>query len=52
LLVEVEVPIVNLIDEIDSILSLKFSTDDFFGLIRRCFNVGRIDHSGAGLKPR
>ncbi|HEY9603399.1 MAG TPA: AAA-like domain-containing protein [Allocoleopsis sp.] len=30
--------IVIFIDEIDSVLSLKFSTDDFFALIRACYN--------------
>ncbi|MGI0489739.1 AAA-like domain-containing protein [Pantanalinema rosaneae CENA516] len=30
--------IVIFIDEIDSILSLNFSTDDFFALIRDCYN--------------
>lgn len=43
LLVEVETPIVIFIDEIDSILSLKFPSDDFFALIRTCFNR-RADH--------
>jgi WD40 repeat protein len=38
LLVEVQTPIVILIDEIDSILGLKFDTDDFFALIRNCYN--------------
>ena len=38
LLVEVKQPIVILIDEIDSILGLKFPTDDFFALIRTCLN--------------
>jgi WD40 repeat protein len=31
-------PIVIFIDEIDSILSLNFSTDDFFALIRSCYD--------------
>ncbi len=31
------------IDEIDSILSLKFSVDDFFNLIRFCYNQRAID---------
>ena len=30
--------IVIFIDEIDSVLSLKFPTDDFFALIRACYN--------------
>ena len=34
----IEQPIVILIDEIDSILGLKFPTDDFFALIRTCLN--------------
>jgi WD40 repeat protein len=31
------------IDEIDSILSLRFSLDDFFGLIRFCYNQRAVD---------
>ncbi|PSN80532.1 hypothetical protein C8B47_06125, partial [filamentous cyanobacterium CCP4] len=31
-------PLVVFIDEIDSILGLAFSTDDFFALIRTCYN--------------
>jgi len=31
-------PIVIFIDEIDSVLSLPFATDDFFALIRACYN--------------
>jgi WD40 repeat protein len=38
LLAETEQPLVILIDEIDSILALKFATDDFFALIRSCYN--------------
>ncbi|MGF1932867.1 MAG: AAA-like domain-containing protein [Nostoc sp. ChiQUE02] len=38
LLVEVSQNIVIFIDEIDSVLSLNFSTDDFFALIRNCYN--------------
>lgn len=38
LLPQVPEPIVIFIDEIDSVLSLKFSTDDFFALIRGCYN--------------
>ncbi|MBD2567409.1 AAA-like domain-containing protein [Anabaena lutea] len=38
LLAQVSAPIVIFIDEIDSVLSLKFSTDDFFALIRACYN--------------
>lgn len=44
LLVEIQSDIVIFIDEIDSILSLKFPTDDFFALIRTCFNR-RADHA-------
>jgi len=35
--------IVIFIDEIDSILSLNFSVDDFFALIRFCYNQRAID---------
>ncbi|HIK19226.1 MAG TPA: AAA-like domain-containing protein [Leptolyngbyaceae cyanobacterium M33_DOE_097] len=38
LLAQITEPIVIFIDEIDSVLSLKFSTDDFFALIRTCYN--------------
>lgn len=38
LLVEVTSNISIFIDEIDSILSLNFNADDFFGLIRACYN--------------
>jgi CHASE2 domain-containing sensor protein len=31
------------IDEIDSVLSLKFTIDDFFGLIRFCYNQRAIE---------
>jgi AAA-like domain/GUN4-like len=43
LLVEVQDNIVIFIDEIDSVLSLKFPTDDFFALIRACHNQ-RVDN--------
>ncbi|QIR38217.1 hypothetical protein HCG51_16860 [Tolypothrix sp. PCC 7910] len=43
LLVEVKENIVIFIDEIDSVLSLKFPTDDFFALIRACYNK-RVDN--------
>jgi hypothetical protein len=43
LLVEVCQNIVVFIDEIDSVLSLNFSTDDFFAWIRACYNQ-RADH--------
>ena len=32
------------IDEIDAILQLDFSTDDFFSLLRACYN-SRAEHS-------
>ncbi|NEP11686.1 MAG: ABC transporter substrate-binding protein [Symploca sp. SIO2C1] len=38
LLVQVSHNIVIVIDEIDSVLSLNFSTDDFFAFIRACYN--------------
>ncbi|MBW4565904.1 MAG: AAA-like domain-containing protein [Mojavia pulchra JT2-VF2] len=38
LLLEISENIVIFIDEIDSILSLNFSTDDFFAFIRACYN--------------
>ncbi|MBK1988247.1 AAA-like domain-containing protein [Sphaerospermopsis aphanizomenoides BCCUSP55] len=38
LLSQISAPIVIFIDEIDSVLSLNFSTDDFFALIRACYN--------------
>ncbi|MBH8572950.1 AAA-like domain-containing protein [Nostocaceae cyanobacterium CENA369] len=38
LLVEVTDKIVIFIDEIDSILSLQFNLDDFFAVIRDCYN--------------
>jgi WD40 repeat protein len=38
LLVEIEQDIVIFIDEIDSVLGLKFPIDDFFALIRACHN--------------
>jgi tetratricopeptide (TPR) repeat protein len=38
LLVEMSQSIVIFVDEIDSILSLNFSSDDFFALIRDCYN--------------
>ncbi len=38
LLVEISLPIVIFVDEIDSVLSLNFSNDDFFALIRDCYN--------------
>ena len=43
LLVEIEENIVIFIDEIDSVLSLDFPTDDFFAFIRACYNQ-RVDN--------
>jgi WD40 repeat protein len=43
LLVKVTENIVIFIDEIDSVLSLNFPTDDFFALIRGCYNL-RVDN--------
>ncbi|WP_392476715.1 AAA-like domain-containing protein [Nostoc sp. C110] len=43
LLVEIGENIVIFIDEIDSVLSLNFPTDDFFALIRACYNK-RVDN--------
>ncbi|MGM0456027.1 MAG: AAA-like domain-containing protein, partial [Cyanobacteriota bacterium] len=39
LLKQTQAPLVILLDEIDSILALKFATDDFFALIRTCYNL-------------
>ena len=38
LLARVSQPIAIFVDEIDSVLSLSFSVDDFFALIRECYN--------------
>jgi AAA-like domain/GUN4-like len=43
LLVRVKEPIVIFVDEIDSVLSLKFPSDDFFAFIRACHNQ-RVDN--------
>jgi hypothetical protein len=43
LLAEIPQNIVIFIDEIDSVLSLDFSIDDFFALIRACYNL-RVDN--------
>jgi signal transduction histidine kinase len=43
LLVEIQQNIVIFVDEVDSVLSLNFSTDDFFALIRACYNQ-RVDN--------
>ncbi|MGB3787627.1 MAG: AAA-like domain-containing protein, partial [Phormidesmis sp.] len=37
-------PVVIFLDEIDSILSLEFDTDDFFAVIRECYN-NRADNA-------
>jgi len=42
-LTELKQSIVIFIDEIDSVLSLDFSTDDFFAFIRSCYNQ-RVDY--------
>ncbi|MFN6463908.1 MAG: AAA-like domain-containing protein [Nostoc sp. DedVER02] len=38
LLTEIQQPVVIFIDEIDSVLGLDFPIDDFFALIRACYN--------------
>ena len=43
LLVKIQQSMVIFIDEIDSVLSLNFSTDDFFAFIRACYNQ-RVDN--------
>ncbi|MHC5755820.1 MAG: AAA-like domain-containing protein, partial [Nostoc sp.] len=43
LLNEISENIVIFIDEIDSVLSLNFPTDDFFAFIRSCYNL-RVDN--------
>ncbi len=43
LLVQIKENIVIFIDEIDSVLSLNFPTDDFFAFIRSCYNQ-RVDN--------
>lgn len=42
LLTEISKNIVIFIDEIDSVISLNFPTDDFFAFIRSCYNL-RVD---------
>src|SRR5919199_6297280 len=44
LLTTISQPIVIFVDEIDSIISLKFNIDDFFAVIRDCYNK-RADNS-------
>jgi WD40 repeat protein len=41
---EIDQPVVIFVDEIDSVVSLRFSVDDFFACIRACYN-NRADHS-------
>jgi len=43
LLVEIEQNIAIFIDEIDSVISLNFPVDDFFALLRSCYNK-RVDN--------
>ncbi|NET57790.1 MAG: hypothetical protein F6K47_17010, partial [Symploca sp. SIO2E6] len=43
LLAELEQNIAIFIDEIDSVISLNFSVDDFFALLRACYNQ-RVDN--------
>jgi len=38
LLREIQRPVIVFIDEIDSVINLEFETDDFFVLLRSCFN--------------
>ena len=38
LLTEIQQPVIIFIDEIDSVINLEFETDDFFVLLRSCFN--------------
>jgi WD40 repeat protein len=45
LLTQVSQNLVIFIDEIDSVLSLNFPTDDFFAFIRACYNQ-RVDSPG------
>ncbi|MBD2232507.1 AAA-like domain-containing protein [Phormidium tenue] len=47
LLTQIAQPIVIFIDEIDSVLSLNFSTDDLFTFIRACYNQ-RVDDPAYG----
>ncbi|MDF5712784.1 MAG: AAA-like domain-containing protein [Rhizonema sp. NSF051] len=49
LLVEVRSNIVIFIDEIDSILSLDFPTDDFFALIRSCYDKRSVFTRQSGI---
>jgi WD40 repeat protein len=40
---QISVPIVIFVDEIDSVLSLDFDTDDFFALIRSCYEKRTVN---------
>ncbi|NJR63662.1 MAG: hypothetical protein HC769_35730 [Cyanobacteria bacterium CRU_2_1] len=42
-LVQILEPIVIFVDEIDSVLSLEFTTDDFFALIRSCYEKRAVN---------
>ncbi len=42
LLTQIQQNIVIVIDEIDSVLSLEFPTDDFFAFIRACYNQRNV----------
>ncbi|WOB44373.1 hypothetical protein HNI00_15395 [Thermoleptolyngbya oregonensis NK1-22] len=42
-------PIVIFVDEIDSILSLSFNTDDFFALLRACHDAGQLTFALLGV---
>lgn len=42
LLTQIQEEIIIFIDEIDNVLSLKFSTDEFFALIRHCYECRAI----------
>ncbi|NER94728.1 MAG: hypothetical protein F6J86_12960 [Symploca sp. SIO1B1] len=44
LLAEIQQNIAIFIDEIDSVISLNFAVDDFFALLRACYNQ-RVDNS-------
>lgn len=44
LLTEIQQPVIVFIDEIDSVINLEFETDDFFVLLRSCFNKRADDN--------
>lgn len=53
LLVKISTPIVIFVDEVDSLLSLDFSVNDFFALIRACYNHrvdGKVHDPDAALE--